>query len=203
MLVTAPVEIREKYRQLKEKKLFTALAMCRPAAKRGIGGVVPTALKYLAKRHQYLTAQAEDVLVQIRDLVAAANPTLLLAKGVGPSTAAQLLITAGGNPERLRREASFAALCGTAPVPASSGKTVRYRLSRGGDRDANCALHTIALVRIVLVRSLLPTEPTAGKPPDLSGFESVRLRGRSSSISTIHSPLPGLIQRNTFIRRLS
>lgn len=148
MLVTSPVDVREKYRPLAGKKLVTALASCRPSAKSGIGGVVLTALKCLAQRHQFLTSQAENLLVQIRDTVAAANPTLLSAKGVGPATAAQLLITAGGNPERLRSEASFAALCGTAPVPASSGKITRYRLSRGGDRAANCALHTIALVRM-------------------------------------------------------
>ena len=67
---------------------------------------------------------------------------------MGAATAAQLLITAGGNPERLHTEASFAAMCGTAPVPASSGKTTRHRLSRGGDRQANHALHTIAVVRM-------------------------------------------------------
>ncbi|MEJ7705935.1 MAG: IS110 family transposase [Nocardioidaceae bacterium] len=85
---------------------------------------------------------------QLRDLVAASNLALLSAKGVGPTTAAQLLVTAGGNPDRLHTEASFAALCGTAPVPASSGKTTRHRLSRGGDRHANSALHTIAVVRM-------------------------------------------------------
>jgi transposase len=78
----------------------------------------------------------------------AANPHLMSLRGVGPNTAAQLLITAGGNPDRLRSEASFAAPCGTAPVPASSGKTQRHRLSRGGDRAANRALYTIALVRM-------------------------------------------------------
>jgi transposase len=67
---------------------------------------------------------------------------------VGADTAAQLLITAGTNPHRLRNEASFAALCGVAPVPASSGKITRHRLSRGGDRAANRALYRIALVRI-------------------------------------------------------
>src|SRR5690349_965288 len=71
-------------------------------------------------------------------------PHLLQLHGVGVTTAAQLLITAGGNPERLTSEASFAALCGTAPVSASSGNTTRHRLSRGGDRQANHALHTIA-----------------------------------------------------------
>jgi hypothetical protein len=76
------------------------------------------------------------------------NPALRAAYGVGPDVAAQLLVTAGTNPHRLRSEAAFAALCGTAPVPASSGKTTRYRLSRGGDRAANSALHRIALVRM-------------------------------------------------------
>jgi transposase len=61
---------------------------------------------------------------------------------------AQLLLTAGGNPERLRSEASFASLCGVSPVPASSGKTIRHRLNRGGDRAANSALHIIAIGRL-------------------------------------------------------
>lgn len=122
MLVTSPVDVREKYRQLAGEKLVTALASCRPSAKSGIGGVVLTALKCLAQRHQFLTAQAENLLVQIRNTVAAANPTLLSAKGVGPATAAQLLITAGGNPERLRSEASFAALCGDRAGPRVIGE---------------------------------------------------------------------------------
>ncbi|WP_234425480.1 IS110 family transposase [Streptomyces kebangsaanensis] len=71
---------------------------------------------------------------------------------MGPDTAAQLLITTGANPARLRTEASFAALCGAAPVPASSGKTNRHRLSRGGDRAANAALYRIALVRMARCR---------------------------------------------------
>ena len=76
------------------------------------------------------------------------NPALRVAYGVGADTAAQLLVTAGTNPHRLRNEASFAALCGAAPVPASSGKITRHRLSRGGNRAANNALYRIALVRI-------------------------------------------------------
>jgi len=80
--------------------------------------------------------------------VTEANPGLRAAYGVGSDTAAQLLITAGANPHRLHSEAAFAALCGAAPVPASSGKTNRHRLSRGGDRAANNALHRIALVRM-------------------------------------------------------
>lgn len=67
---------------------------------------------------------------------------------IGRTGAAQLLLTACGNPERLRSEAGFAALCGARPVPASSGRTVRHRLNRGGDRAANSALHIIAIGRL-------------------------------------------------------
>jgi transposase len=148
MLITAPESIREKYRALKEKPLVNALAACRPAAQEPTSRAVLTALKTLAQRHQFLTTQADDLEAQLDDLATAANPHLRSIRGVGPTTAAQLLVTAGGNPDRLRTEASFAALCGTAPVPASSGKTTRYRLSRGGDRAANSALHTIALNRM-------------------------------------------------------
>lgn len=151
MLITAPDEVREKYRPLKEKRLVTALASCRPSRSRQgdpTARAVQTALKILAQRHQFLTTQADTLKTQLRELVREVNPHLLSRYGLGPTTAAQLLITAGGNPDRLRSEASFAALCGTAPVPASSGKTTRHRLSRGGDRAANHALHTIALVRM-------------------------------------------------------
>ena len=75
-------------------------------------------------------------------------PELLAIHGVGYETAAQLLITAGDNPDRITSEASFAALCGVAPIPASSGKTNRHRLYRGGDRQANRALHMIACTRL-------------------------------------------------------
>ena len=102
----------------------------------------------LAQRVQFLETQAEALEAQIEALVTAANPGLRAAYGVGSDTAAQLLITAGANPHRLHSEAAFAALCGVAPVPASSGKTTRHRLSRGGDRAANNALFRIALVRM-------------------------------------------------------
>ena len=75
-------------------------------------------------------------------------PNLLARNSIGPESAAQLLLTAGENSERIKSEASFAALCGVSPVPASSGKVVRHRLSRGGDRAANSALHIIAIGRL-------------------------------------------------------
>jgi len=80
--------------------------------------------------------------------VAAINPHLVAANGVGTDVAGQLLTTAGENHNRLTSEAAFAMLCGVAPIPASSGKTNRHRLNRGGDRQANKALHRVALCRL-------------------------------------------------------
>ena len=81
-------------------------------------------------------------------------PVLLKLFGVGPDTAALLLVAAGDNPERLRSEAAWAHLCGVAPIPASSGKVNRHRLNRGGDRHANHALWRIVITRM---SSDLPT----------------------------------------------
>ena len=75
-------------------------------------------------------------------------PSLLDLHGVGPDTAASLLVTAGDNPERLHNERSWAHLCGVTPIPASSGKVTRWRLNRGGDRNANAALYRIVLTRM-------------------------------------------------------
>lgn len=149
MLVSAPDAVREKYRGLTTLKLIEAIARCRPDAlpDSWVQSML-IAAKMLAQRVQFLEAQAEELQTQIEAFVTEANPGLRAAYGVGANTAAQLLITAGANPERLHSEAAFAALCGVAPVPASSGKTTRHRLSRGGDRAANNALHRIALVRL-------------------------------------------------------
>ncbi|WP_435835069.1 transposase [Streptomyces antibioticus] len=95
-----------------------------------------------------LTAEHTALTEALDADVSAHNPGLRAAYGAGPDTAAELLVTAGDNLERMRTEASFAALCGAAPVPASSGRTDRHRLSRGGDRAANAALCRIALVRM-------------------------------------------------------
>ncbi|MGW2221166.1 transposase [Nonomuraea sp. NPDC001684] len=106
------------------------------------------ALVCLARRHQQLTSEIKDLDELLEPLVAAINPALLAVHGVGPDTAGQLLVTAGENHDRLDSEAAFAMLCGVAPIPASSGKTHRHRLNRGGDRQANAALYRIALVRL-------------------------------------------------------
>lgn len=149
LLVTAPAELRERYRGHSRIALIRALARCRPASHGDPRAcAVLIGCKAMAQQVEFLEAQERDLTAQLDELVTAINPGLRAAYGIGPDTAAQFLVTAGGNPDRLRNEASFAALCGTAPVPASSGKTQRHRLSRGGDRAANNALHRMALVRM-------------------------------------------------------
>ncbi|MEU7554331.1 IS110 family transposase [Streptomyces sp. NPDC044571] len=147
ILFAAPESIRAKYGQLKGTDRTDALARLRPAGD-AVHVAVLASLKILARRVKALTAEHTALTKALDSEVTVHNPGLRATYGVGPDTAAQLLITAGGNPERMRTEASFAALCGAAPVPASSGKTNRHRLSRGGDRAANAALYRIALVRM-------------------------------------------------------
>jgi transposase len=97
---------------------------------------------------QALQTEIDDLDAQLTPLVTGVAPQLIALPGVGLDTAGQLLVTAGDNPQRLRSEASFARLCGSAPIPVSSGRTDRHRLHRGGDRQANTALWRIALVRM-------------------------------------------------------
>ena len=106
------------------------------------------ALRELARRIEFLDIANGRLQARINDLVVAHCPALIGLSGVGPHYAAQLLAAAGDNPRRIRSEAAFAKLCGVCPMPASSGKTTRHRLNRGGDRRANNALHAIVLVRM-------------------------------------------------------
>ncbi|MFD5405987.1 IS110 family RNA-guided transposase [Streptomyces griseorubiginosus] len=165
LLITAPDTIRAKYGPLKGSERTDALARLRPAGD-AVHTAVLTALKSLARRVKELTAEHEALTRALDGEVTVHNPGLRAVHGVGPDTAAQLLVTAGGNPERMRSEASFAALCGAAPVPASSGRTNRHRLSRGGDRQANAALYRIALVRMssdVRTRAYVVRQTAAGR----------------------------------------
>jgi transposase len=106
------------------------------------------ALREIALRIEFLDAHNARLETRISQLVIAHCPALIGLSGVGPHSAAQLLAAAGDNPNRIRSEAAFAKLCGVCPMPASSGKTNRHRLNRGGDRRANNALFTIVLVRM-------------------------------------------------------
>jgi transposase len=109
---------------------------------------VVVALRSLARRHQQLTAEIIELDALLTPLVEAIHPQLAAVNGVGPDVAGQLLVTAGANTDRLSSEAAFAMLCGAAPLPASSGKTNRHRLNRGGDRHANAALYRIVICRL-------------------------------------------------------
>jgi hypothetical protein len=106
------------------------------------------ALRTLAVRHQALSAEITTLDTELARLTAKAAPRLVALFGVGPDSAGALLVAAGGNPDRLRSEGAFSMLCGASPIEASSGKTVRHRLNRGGDRQANAALHRIVIVRL-------------------------------------------------------
>jgi transposase len=105
-------------------------------------------LKSLERRYLELHDEIADLDEMIGAIVDDLAPNLVARNSIGHIGAAQLLLTAGDNPERLRSESSFAALCGVSPIPASSGKTIRHRLNRGGDRAANSALHIIAIGRL-------------------------------------------------------
>jgi transposase len=148
LLVTAPDQVRSDYRSLTGRNLVITLARSRPS---GVASPALTArqtLKRLARRHVMLAEEIDVIDAELEELVRAINPTLLSLRGVGVVTAATLLVAAGDNPERLASREAFAALCGVAPIPASSGQTTRHRLSRGGNRSANNALHRIVLLRI-------------------------------------------------------
>jgi len=150
LIVTAPESLRAQLRGLTDARLIATCAALRPdlaridepeqAAKR--------ALRSLARRHQALTEETDELDALIAPLVAVINPALMACTGVGADVAGQLLVTAGENADRLHSEPAFAMLCGVAPIPASSGKTHRHRLNRGGDRQANAALYRVVLCRM-------------------------------------------------------
>ncbi len=150
ILVTAADPVRAALSGLRDRDLIATLAASRPDPA-GVGDPAIAArivLRRLAREHQHLTEEITDLDELLEPLVAQAAPDLLALHGVGPDVAGQLLVTAGANPDRLTSEAAFAALCGVAPVPASSGRTTRHRLNRGGDRQANAALYRIVLCRL-------------------------------------------------------
>jgi transposase len=149
LLVTAPAHLREQFRGLSTTALIRGCARLRPSADLVDPGMsTKSALRMLARRYDALTEEIREADKALASLVKVAAPTLLEVPGVGVDVAGQLLVTAGDNPQRLRSDASFAHLCGAAPLPASSGRTDRHRLNRGGDRAANNALYTVVLSRL-------------------------------------------------------
>lgn len=151
MIITAPELLRT---QLPSSglpnKVIDACGRLRPDGDRLHEPTQATksALRSIAVRAQHLRHEIKSLDRQIRTLLAATAPSTLDVFAMGPDTTAALLVAIGDNPDRLRSDAAFARLCGVAPIPASSGKTVRHRLHRGGDRSANRALHIAVVVRM-------------------------------------------------------
>ena len=148
LLVTGPAELRESIRGLSTLRLLARCAAFRPGVLDSPTTAAKHTLRSLARRNLAHRAEANELDAEIRRLVSGAASGLLAAFGVGPESAATFLVTAGDNPWRMRSEAAFASLCGSSPIPASSGKTTRHRLNRGGDRQANAALHRVVVVRL-------------------------------------------------------
>ena len=203
LVVTAPDQVKHQLERLPAKARVKACAGFRPGDGDTTIRYAKQVLRLLARRHQALTSEIEELTTQINHLCAQVNPALLAASGVGADTAAALLVAAGDNPERMQSEASFAALCGASPVQASSGRTVRHRLNRGGNRQANNALWRIAITRMRYDQTTIayaqkktnrrqkppgdhPLPETAYRPPDLPpAHQSTRnSQRRPSSLST-------------------
>ena len=148
LIVTGPDELRARFAGHSAAALAEGIAALRPRPGDAAGYAVRVALRELGRRVEFLDGQLERLDDLIVPLVTARAPGLLALYGVGPDTAALLLVAAGDHPERLRSEAAWAHLCGTAPIPASSGKVRRHRLNRGGNREANHALWRIVITRM-------------------------------------------------------
>ncbi len=148
LVVTAPAELRETLDGLTIIALAKRCRSFRSSRLDDPRTAAKYALRSLARRYRQLSDEVLGLESQIDRLTRSVAPALINTFGVGPNTAATLLIAAGSNPDRLRSEAAFASLCGVNPIPASSGRTNRHRLNRGGDRQANAALYRIVLVRL-------------------------------------------------------
>ena len=142
LLVDSEPGLRDELRALTTKALIRACALMLPDT------VEKMLMAELAHRINYLAGELSRLETVMTETVAACAPELLKQSGIGYDSAAALLIAIGDNPERMKNQASFAALCGVSPVEFSSGKTTKRRLNRGGNRQANAALYRIALTRL-------------------------------------------------------
>ncbi|RZG12155.1 IS110 family transposase [Pseudoalteromonas sp. CO342X] len=148
LLVTAPEHIRQQCYVPSSYRCITACKALEMNSVNVLEETLISMLQLLAERWMMLSQELKTIDKKLKALTNSAASTLLEQYGVGSYVAATLLVAAGDNPERLKKESSFAALCGVSPLDASSGKKQRHRLNRGGARDANNALWTVALIRM-------------------------------------------------------
>lgn len=148
LISTAPEELRRELRDLTIAQLLHKAAGLRPNDRTDVLNANKLAMRSLARRVRDIDAEVAEINAVLHPLVAETAPDLVSLYGVGPDTAGALIVAAGDNPERLGNEAAFAHLCGVSPLDASSGKQLRHRLNRGGDRQANSALWRIVVTRM-------------------------------------------------------
>jgi transposase len=194
VIITAPQELRD---QLSARKTLrgkaTVCTRFRPSADelRSPSQAAKFALRSIAQRIESLDREIAALDDELKQLVRAAAPRTTQLLGISTGHAGQLLVTAGQNIERLRGESSYAALCGASPIPASSGKTTRHRLNYGGDRQANRALHLIAVCRLRYcprTRAYAARRATEGKTKP----EIIRCLKRYIARETYHTLLADL-----------
>jgi len=188
LIITAPEPLRSSLRGKSLHRVSQEVARLRPDSTQLAAPLQATksALRSIAVRVGALNSEIAELDKHLKTLVAAAAPRTLALRGVGIEHAAQLLITAGGNPERLRSEAAFAALCAACPIPASSGKTSRHRLNPAGDRDANRTLYMITISRLrycARTRAYVERRQADG----LSKREAIRCVKRYIARQTFHT----------------
>jgi transposase len=145
---TSPEQLRVELLGLSENMRIAKTARLRPGDVATLLGAAKKTLMILARRFLALSEEIAELDRDLKTLVVSTAPALMAVKGVGVDVAGALLVAAGDNPERLRTEASFAALCGSSPIDASSGRQRRHRLSQGGNRIANSALYRVVLCRL-------------------------------------------------------
>ena len=149
LVFTAPESIRVRFKDRYKTGLVTEAANMRP--RKGSDPIVFTTnmvIRNLARRIRVFNSEIREIDRTLTELISETAPSLFNLHGIGTDTAASLLVAAGDNPDRLHSERSWAHLCGVTPLPASSGKVIRHRLNRGGDRQANAALYRIVLTRM-------------------------------------------------------
>jgi transposase len=151
IIITAPEELREQLESIRGKvTLARHLAALQPGPITSTTASAKAALAATARRWLALRHEIEEHDRALETLVSTAAPDLITAPGIATATAAEMLLLVGDNPERIRSEGALAKLCGACPIPASSGRTSRHRLNRGGNRQANAALHRIVVTRMRL-----------------------------------------------------
>lgn len=199
LIIGAPSALRERVQGLSGKmSLVRHLAALRPGPLTSTTASAKFGLRALARRWLALDEEIKAQDIELGRLTEQRAPNLVQAHGIGAGTAAEMLLLVGDNPERIRSEAAFAKLCGACPIPASSGKTNRHRLNRGGNRQANAALYRVVLTQCAATS---PPSNTSAVAPRRAGVRarssaasSAMSPGRSLAFSASHQPGPTRLQ---------